>query len=178
MGEWVSSSRPYLTARSSGHGDPWSTEAGARGRRGTQRVTHAGLVPAPSEIATLLGTPEGGDVIARRRIMFLDDLPFELTDTYYPTRIAAGTRLAETAKIPGGAIALLAELGHVGVRVSEDVSARMPTEDEREALRTSTTEPVLQLTRVTLDEADQPIQVDRMVMPAHRQRLRYELRID
>jgi DNA-binding GntR family transcriptional regulator len=53
----------------------------------------------------------------------------------------------------------------------------MPTADEREVLRTADGEPVLQLTRVTLDRNDRPIQVDRMVMPAHRQQLRYEIGI-
>lgn len=37
--------------------------------------------------------------------------------------------------------------------------------------------PVLRLTRLTLDRDDRPIQVDRMVMPAGRQQLRYEIRI-
>lgn len=78
---------------------------------------------------------------------------------------------------PGGAISLLAGLGYVGARVQEDVVARMPSREEREALRTGDDEPVLQLTRVTLDARDQPIQVDRMAMPGRLQRLRYEIKI-
>lgn len=53
----------------------------------------------------------------------------------------------------------------------------MPSREEREALRTGDDKPVLQLTRVTLDANDQPIQVDRMAMPGHLQRLRYEIKI-
>ncbi|MGK5733234.1 UTRA domain-containing protein [Streptomyces sp. URMC 124] len=117
----------------------------------------------------------GEAVVVRRRIMLLDDRPSELTDTYYPARIARGTPLAGTAKIPGGAVTLLSRLGHTGVTVREDVVARMPSEGERLALETGPAEPVLQLTRVTLDGGGRPIQADRMVMPAHRQRLRYEI---
>ncbi len=74
-------------------------------------------------------------------------------------------------------MSFLAARGHVGVRVREDVTARMPGAEEREALRVGTDEPVLRLSRVTLDSADRPFQADLMVMPARRQRLRYEIRI-
>lgn len=174
---WVSTSMPYLTPREKGQGDAWTADAAAQGRRGTQRILHAGEVPAPAEVARLLGVPEGDPVVVRRRLILLDDEPNELTDTYYPAAIARGTGLAGTAKIPGGAVTLLAGLGHVGVLVREDVTAGTPDEQERTALQTAPDEPVLRITRVTLDRNDQPIQVDRMVMPAGRQQLRYEIRI-
>ncbi|MGW0825483.1 GntR family transcriptional regulator [Streptomyces sp. NPDC002845] len=174
---WVSTSMPYLTPREQGQGDAWPADAAAQGRRGTQRIVHAGEVPAPAEVARLLGIAEEEPVVVRRRLILLDDQPNELTDTYFPIGIARGTPLAEKAKIPGGAVTLLAGLGHVGALVREDVSAGMPNEEERQALRTAHGEPVLRLTRITLDRDDRPIQVDRMVMPALRQQLRYELRI-
>ncbi|MBX7552934.1 UTRA domain-containing protein [Streptomyces sp. tea 10] len=174
---WVSTSMPYLTPREQGQGDAWTADAAAQGRRGTQRIVHAGEAPAPAEVARLLGIVESEPVVVRQRLILLDDEPNELTDTYYPAAIARGTPLAGTAKIPGGAVTLLARLGHVGALVREDVQAGMPDEDERDALRTAPGEPVLRLTRLTLDRDDRPIQVDRMVMPALRQQLRYELRI-
>ncbi|MGC0205113.1 GntR family transcriptional regulator [Streptomyces levis] len=175
--KWVSTSMPYLAPRERGQSDAWSADAAAQGRRGSQRIVHAGEVPAPPEVARLLGLPDGDQVVVRRRLILLDDEPNELTDTYYPTAIARGTPLAGTAKIRGGAVTLLAELGHVGALVREDVTADLPEAAEREALRLTPTEPVLRLTRLTLDRDDRPIQVDRMVMPARRQQLRYEIRI-
>ncbi|MER8071509.1 UTRA domain-containing protein [Streptomyces sp. NPDC094034] len=177
VGEWVSTSMPYLTPRGEGQPDAWGAELAARGRRGGQRIVAADEVAASDEVADLLGVAVGEPVVVRRRVMFLEDLPCELTDTYYPASVARGTRLAGTAKIPGGAVTLLAELGYVGVRVREDVTAGMPAEEEREALRIEPGEPVLRLTRITLDMEDRPIQLDKMTMPAHRQRLRYEMRI-
>ncbi|MET9553557.1 UTRA domain-containing protein [Streptomyces sp. NPDC006645] len=174
---WISSSMPYLTPRRDGQPDAWGAELAARGRRGGQRIVSAGEVAASREVAGLLGIAPGEAVVVRRRVMVLEDVPCELTDTYYPVSIARGTRLAGPAKIPGGAVTLLAELGHSGVRVQEDVTARMPGEEEREALRTEPGEPVLRLVRVTFDAADRPIQADVMTMPAHRQRLRYEIGI-
>ncbi|MFE4665602.1 GntR family transcriptional regulator [Streptomyces sp. NPDC056716] len=177
--KWVSTSMPYLTPRGQGQADAWSADAAARQRRGSQRILHAGEVPAPGEIAGLLGIPDGEPVVVRRRLILLDEDPHELTDTYYPAGIARGTALAGTAKIPGGAVTLLARLGHVGVLVREDVGADLPSEEERQALAISPGDPVLRLTRLTLDRDERPLQVDRMVMPARRQRLRlrYEIRI-
>ncbi|WP_446039976.1 GntR family transcriptional regulator [Streptomyces sp. SID1121] len=177
VSEWVSSSLPYLTPRPEGQQDAWGAELTARGRRGSQRVVQAGEVPAAPDVAGLLELDGEGTVIVRRRVMYLEDRPCELTDTYYPTAIARGTRLAGTARIPGGAVTLLAELGHVGVRVREDVTARMPDEEELAALDIPPGEPVLRLTRVTFDRDDRPIQLDLMTMPARLQRLRYEIRI-
>nr|WP_127892708.1 UTRA domain-containing protein [Streptomyces sp. S10(2018)] len=174
---WISTSLPYLTPQEKGDGDAWAAEAEAQGRRGTQRILHAGEVPAPAEVARLLGVDEGEPVVVRRRLILLDEMPNELTDTYYPLAIAQGTALARTAKIRGGAVTLLAELGHIGVLVREDVTAKMPDEEERRTLEAAPDEPVLRLVRVTLDREGHPIQVDRMVMPALRQRLRYEIEI-
>jgi len=174
---WVSSSLPYLTAREKGESDAWAAEAGSRGGKGTQRIAYAGETSAPEEVAALLGLPPDETVIVRRRVIALDGKPCELTHTYFPAHIARGTRLAEVRKIPGGAVTFLAERGHIGARVREDVTARMPDAEEREVLCLSPDQPVLRLSRVTLDSDDRPFQVDMMVMPAHRQRLRYEIRI-
>ncbi|MER5761037.1 UTRA domain-containing protein [Streptomyces sp. NPDC002082] len=175
---WTSTSMPYLTPRATGSSDAWTAEAEAAGRRGAQRILHAGEVDAPTEVAGMLGLPTGETVIARRRIIELDGEPTELTDTYYPADIAAGTPLAGTAKIRGGAVTLLATLGHIGARAVENVTARMPGPEEREHLRLGPVEPVLQLARTTYDSAGRPIQADVMVMPAGRQQLRYEIDIE
>lgn len=175
--DWVSTSMPYVAPGDGAPADVWAAEAAARGHRGSQRIVHAGEVAAPAEVAQLLETPAGEPVVVRRRVMYLDDRPCELTNTYYPVDIARGTGLADTAKIPGGAVRLLARLGHTGARVREDVQARMPDEEERETLRTGPGEPVLRLSRLTLDHSGRPIQADMMTMPATRQRLRYEIRI-
>ncbi|MEU2599330.1 UTRA domain-containing protein [Streptomyces hirsutus] len=174
---WVSTSLPYLTPQGKGQPEAWASEAAAQGGKGTQRIAYAGEAPPPEEVATLLELPAEETVIVRRRVIELDGKPCELTDTYYPAHIARGTRLAEEGKIPGGAVTLLAALGHVGVRVREDVTARMPSPEERDLLHLGPDEPVLHLSRITLDGDDRPFQADMMVMPALRRRLSYEIRI-
>ncbi|MEV4316773.1 hypothetical protein [Actinocrispum sp. NPDC049592] len=63
--------------------------------------------------------------------MLFNEQPVELTDSYYPVAIARGTWLAESRKIPGGAVAYLTDLGHPARRVREDISARLATPQER-----------------------------------------------
>ncbi|MGX2997606.1 GntR family transcriptional regulator [Streptomyces sp. JNUCC 64] len=177
-GGWTHTSAPYLRPRAEGQADAWTSETAARGRKGTQRVVRAGEARASREVAELLGLDEGAEVIVRRRIMFLDGEPVELTDTYYPVAVARGTRLTETAKIPGGAVTLLADLGHTAHVVREVVRARMPNPQEQESLAMSAGTPVLTLTRVTLDDRGVPFQVDVSVFPAATQELGYERRVD
>lgn len=64
--EWVSTSMPYLAHREKGQPDPWTAETAAAGRRGRQRIVHAGEVAAPPEIAVPLGLAPGADVVVRR----------------------------------------------------------------------------------------------------------------
>ncbi|MFF2326975.1 MULTISPECIES: UTRA domain-containing protein [unclassified Streptomyces] len=176
-GERISTSARYLAPPARDTGDAWGVEAAADGRRGTQEVVGAGEVIAPDRVADLLRVRRGCHVVERRRVMYLDGEPCELTDTYYPLEIARGTGLAGTGKIRGGAIRLLADLGYTGVRAQEDVLARMPSEGERTSLSLGPGEPVLELTRLTLSGDDRAIQVDVMVMPPRGQKLRYEIRI-
>ncbi|GKQ37780.1 GntR family transcriptional regulator [Streptomyces sp. A012304] len=175
--KWVSSSAPYVVPRAEGQGDAWQEEAAAKGGVGTQRIVGAGEVAAPPEVARLFAIAPDAAVVVRQRIIYLDDQPTELTDTYYPVEVARGTRLKGTAKIRGGAVTLLAEMGYTAGRVREEVSARMSTDAERRLLGLSETEPVLCMTRLTLDAAGRPFQVDQSVFPAARQRLRYDLEL-
>ncbi|MGW7294758.1 GntR family transcriptional regulator [Streptomyces xiamenensis] len=174
-GEWVHVSAPYVEAP--GQGNVWAAEAAAEGRRGTQSIVRAGEATASAEVAGLLEIPEGTAVVERRRLIHLDGRTVESTRTYWPVAIAGGTALTQTRKIKGGAVALLAELGHTAHVVREEVRARMPDDDERAVLGLGPGDPVLQLVRQTLDAEGAPFQVDVSVFAAPTQRLRYEMRV-
>ena len=172
--EWVGTSAPYIGPHG---GDAWAEEAAAQGRRGTQRITFAGLAIPHRRVSQALGIPEGGTAIARRRVMHLDDHPFELTDSYYPEAIAAGTPLAEHRKIPGGASRLLAELGHPTAQVDEDVYSRPATAEECEALQIAEGEWVIVLERLTRNAAGEPIEASVMTAAARQRRLHYTMKV-
>ncbi|MET8411117.1 UTRA domain-containing protein [Streptomyces sp. NPDC005195] len=174
--KWISASEPYLAPRALGERDAWSEEAAGHGRKGGQELIFAGTAQAPSPVARALGVATGGGVVARKRIITLDGDPVELTDSYYPTSVASGTPLASAQKIKGGAVTLLANLGHHVTDIHEDISARMPTADERRLLHLEPDEPVLLLLRVHVAADGKPVQVDAITMPSRGRHLSYDLK--
>jgi len=171
-GPWTSVSMPYVSGQ---RGDVWGAEAAEHGGTGTQKMLGVDEVTASTTVAHMLGLTPGEPVVARRRLMLFDDHPVELVDSYYPVTIARGTRLAESRKIPGGAVAFLADLGHPPRHVREDVSARLATSEERTTLQLGDSSCVLLLSRTLFTEDDLPIEASVMTMVADGRRLRYEL---
>ncbi|GGO08399.1 hypothetical protein GCM10010116_16980 [Microbispora rosea subsp. aerata] len=172
--KWASVSTPYLQPRTAEQADAWAAEAAQHGRKGTHRLGEVSEQPAPPEVAERLGLTPGEQVIVRRRIVLLDDQPVELADSYYPVTIARGTRLAEPRKVPGGAVALLAELGYEPRHAEEDVHARPASEDERQALGLDRHDWVLVLTRTLRAENGEPVEISVMTMNPMIRHLRYE----
>ncbi|MCX4581018.1 UTRA domain-containing protein [Streptomyces sp. NBC_01571] len=174
--KWISASAPYLAPRAPGQRDAWSEEAAGHGRKGGQELIFAGTMQAPPLVARALGVDTEEAAVARKRIITLDGEPVELTDTYYPTSVASDTPLASPQKIKGGAVTLLAELGYAVTDIHEDISARMPTADERRLLHLGADEPVLLLLRVHVASDGKPVQVDAITMPSRGRHLSYTLK--
>jgi GntR family transcriptional regulator len=171
-GPWTSVSMPYV----SGHrGDAWGAEAAQHGGTGTQKLLSVDEVAASATVADALHLDPAEPVVVRRRIMLFNDHPVELVESYYPATIARGTRLADSRKIPGGAVALLADLGHQPRHVREDVSARLATPHERVQLQLDDPSCVLLLSRVLATDAGLAVEASLMTMVADGRRLRYEL---
>ncbi|MGQ4353200.1 UTRA domain-containing protein [Streptomyces drozdowiczii] len=175
--EWVSTSAEYTKPRAAGAVDAWTEEANRQSARGSQALTRTGEAVPPSAVAGAFGLKANETAIVRGRLIYADEVPVEVADTYYPREIADGTPLAGPGKIKGGAVTLLAELGHVANRVIEDVTARPASEAERQQLQLDEHEPVVVLERLALDASGRPIQADVMVAPARLRRLRYEMKV-
>ncbi|MFE3678761.1 UTRA domain-containing protein [Streptomyces griseus] len=175
--EWVSTSADYTKPRPPGAADAWTEEAGRQSTKGSQELTRTGETVPPTAVANAFGLADGETAVVRGRTIYSDDAPVELADTYYPRGIAEGTALAEPRKIKGGAVTLLAELGHIADRVIEDVTARPASRVEQQQLRLADHEPVVVIERLSLDEAGRPVQADVMVAPAKLRRLRYEMKV-
>lgn len=173
---WTGSSAPYLE---SGQGDVWGKEAAAQGRSGTQQILSAGEVPAPQEVATRLHIEPGAPVVARQRLIQMDGQPIELANSYWPPGIASGTALAETGKVRGGAVSLLASLGYEPGAVAEEVGTRPPTKEEAQVLQLADNrEWVLTLTRAITTPDGRPYEVSVMVSPGRIGRLHYSMKVD
>lgn len=171
-GPWTSVSLPYVSGH---HGDAWGAEAAAHGGTGTQKLLSVDEVAASVTVADALGLKPGDPVVVRRRLMLFNDHPVELVESNYPAAIARDTRLAQARKIPGGAVALLADLGHQPRHVREDVSARLATPHERTTLQLDDPSCVLLLSRVLTTDTGLAVEASQMTMVADGRRLRYEL---
>ncbi|MEU6621899.1 UTRA domain-containing protein [Streptomyces litmocidini] len=167
---WIGDAQPYLAARRHGEKDAWSSEAAARGRKGSQKLLAVEEVEGPSAVRDFLQTPPGELIVVRRRLIMLDGSPIELADSYYPSAVARGTALAAKGKIRGGAITLLASLGFTPEdEPLEDVAPAIATPAQCEALQLQPGTPVLVLTRFTRSTASEPMEVSVMTMTRHLQ---------
>ncbi|MGW5053149.1 GntR family transcriptional regulator [Actinokineospora sp. NPDC004072] len=129
---------------------------------------------APPEIAQRLRLPEGARVVMRSRRYLANGTPIETAVSYIPESIAAGTAITSTDSGPGGIYARIEEQGHQLGRFTEEVSARMPTPEERRALQIGAGVPVLTLIRTAYDLDDLPVEVCETVKVSHAFVLEYD----
>jgi GntR family transcriptional regulator len=122
----------------------------ANRRSFTVDVIYVGRAPAPASIARQLGVEPDAEVIVRRRRYLTEGQPIEYATSYVPLDIAEGTAIAQRDSGPGGIYARMEDLGYVFERYDEEITARMPTEDESKALSLPAASPVLHLVRTAV----------------------------
>jgi GntR family transcriptional regulator len=131
-------------------------------------------VPAPAEVASLLGVEEGTPVLARRRRMYANDIPVQLATSYLPLDIAGGTVLASTDPGPGGTYSRLADLGHAPATYTETARVRPPGDSEAQFLRMDPDQRVVTIQRTARTAAGRIVEVNQITLPAHQWELVYE----
>jgi len=131
-------------------------------------------VDAPADVARLLGDRRA---IVRRRVTLLNDVPIELSASYFPAELARAAGLDAPRKIRGGVQRLLAEHDVPQVEFEDVVSARQPTPAELLALELPEGVPVLRILRKVVTFDDRVVGVDVIVKGAHRYSERYRTRV-
>lgn len=124
-------------------------------------------IEPPVEVAEAFGLTEGDRVVVRHRLLRHDGKPIELSWSYYPSSLAAGTPLARRAKIRGGAPAVLADLGLPEHEFEDRISVRHPREEEIEALGLPLDVPVIRQFRVVFSAGERPIEVSILIKGGH-----------
>ena len=168
--------RPADFGRPAGPGEPyrWITEAGKRGKQAGIRLLEVSEARPPQDVASALDLPDDGTAMMRRQVLSHDGDPVELVTSYYPLDLARGTALSVARRIQGGTPALLAEMGHPPLRTVDRVSARVPTQQQYEALRLPSDLPILRTLRVVYSSGDRPVEVTVMAKAGHLHELHYE----
>lgn len=129
---------------------------------------------ASEAIAERLRLAPDTEVIMRDRRYTANGVPVEIATSYLPVELAAGTPIEEEDPGPGGIYARLEDSGHVLARFTEEVGARMPTQDERAALAIGPGTPVLTVLRTAYDTDDTPVEVCDTVKVAPAYLLQYD----
>ncbi|MGW2145607.1 GntR family transcriptional regulator [Nonomuraea bangladeshensis] len=154
--------------------DAWATEVREQGRVPLQAVSVGLEIPSPA-VAERLGLDAEKDiVVVRRRVRYVDDVPFQTADSYFPEDIARGTALMQPKDVsaPGG---LLASIGRAQARLVDEIQTRMPTKDESARLGLPAGTPVAEHMRTGYDAGGRPVRVMITVAPGDRHILVYEL---
>lgn len=128
-----------------------------------------------AEVADRLGLSDDDRVVTRSRRYSLDGRPVETAVSYIPADLARGTPIADPNPGPGGIYARLEESGHLLERLTEEVTARMPTPEEARLLALPSGVPVFRLVRTAYDSDGRAVEVCDTIMAADAYLLAYEL---
>jgi GntR family transcriptional regulator len=155
-------------ARASGR--PLGFDYPARhGQTPGMQITRTGPVPVPDDVAARMGVDVGTQVFIRERVVLADGGPGELSASYFPHDLAAGTHLATAEPLASGVLRYIEdELGRTYRHIQEELTARMPSAAEAEALRISTALPVLRVLYSAYDGSGNAIEIVDSVFPGDR----------
>jgi GntR family transcriptional regulator len=166
-------------------GGPWRRTGEYPGKTATfEEMERAGHKPgvyyigvgrekADDDVARWLNVPIGTPVAARRRVLLMDDQPVQVAASWVPWDIAKGTPLEGSECEPEGSYPHLEAAGHQIVMLEEELSARMPTPEERSLLLLPPGTPVLRMVRTALDADGRVVEVADTVNSGDRYRMVY-----
>lgn len=101
----------------------------------SSRIIEVGTVGADALVASRLDVSQGTPVHVRRRLVSRGDTPVHISSSYYPSYVIAVTPELTELVSTGGSRELAAErLGSAQDHVLEEVTSRMATEFEKNAL--------------------------------------------
>jgi GntR family transcriptional regulator len=113
-------------------------------------VIYVGEGDMPADIADRLKLAPDAAALIRRRRYLVEGQPTEFATSYIPLDIAAGTPIAERNPGPGGIYARMEDQGLIFERYDEEITARMPSEEESRLLSLPASSPVLHLIRTAI----------------------------
>jgi|SRR5690606_22197077 len=147
--------------------DGFLTDQENAGRTPTQTIEVA-IVQPPEDVTERLRLGPGDVAVVRRRVRFLEGEPFLTNDSYFPLPLAQGTEIMHPSDIARGASQVLAEVGHVQVRATDEFVVRMPTPEEQQVLDLAPGTPVAYQLTTGYASDDTPLRVAVTVLPGDR----------
>jgi GntR family transcriptional regulator len=156
--------------------NPATFNAEIAGGIGRQRITSVDCVFATEETARWLAVPEGTELLARRRVMLVDEEPYQLGDSYYIHELVRETAIAREESVEEDVLAVLEQAnGRPIAYFVDELSFRMPTPDEATTLRLDPGVCVVRVLRIAYDGDDRPIEAFDQLMAGDKHVLVYKV---
>jgi GntR family transcriptional regulator len=153
---------------------PWETACSEQGIDGRTELVSVDRVAASADLAERLGVTAGDQLVHRVRNMWAGDQIAQVQEAWMPAALVEGTPLAGPGKVVGGVYAVMTAAGFGPDRVSEEVSGRLPTSDERARMQLTEGGMVLEIWRTTRDQSGHIVEVLRTVGDARKSTLVYD----
>ncbi|MFD8937913.1 GNAT family N-acetyltransferase, partial [Streptomyces sp. NPDC059578] len=153
--------------------DQFLTQMSEEGREASQHIeVH---VETPSRhVRERLQLREGDLVAVRRRVRFIDGIPYNTNDSHFPLALVQDSEIMHPGDIARGANVVLAELGHEQVRALDEIQVRMPTPEETDRLQLGPGTPVAVHLCTGYTKDGRPVRMVVNLLPGDRHVITYE----
>ncbi|MFJ3984043.1 GntR family transcriptional regulator [Streptomyces fungicidicus] len=164
----------YMAPAAPGTPYRWLTEAAKLGSPAHSTLLDVVETRPPADVASALALGDTEAAVLRHQILSIDGEPVEQVKSYYPLSVARDTAITAKRKIKGGTPTLLSQLGFPPRLSVDRVSARVPTQEQYQALNLPSDLPVLRTLRVVYSDDERPVEATVMVKAGHLYELQYE----
>ncbi|WP_301124562.1 GntR family transcriptional regulator [Streptomyces cacaoi] len=127
------------------------------------------------QVGKLLELDEGEPVIVRSRRYVVEGEPVQQAISYLPAKEVRDSPITQENPGEGGIYQRLADLGLKPVRFTEELRARMPSQEESSLLAVSAGTPVVEICRIAFTANGRPVEVNQMLLDAGAYVMRYHI---
>ncbi|MFE3770836.1 GNAT family N-acetyltransferase [Streptomyces sp. NPDC059122] len=153
--------------------DQFLMQMAEEGREASQHIEVK--VEAPTrQIRERLQLQEGELVAVRRRVRFIDGVPYNTNDSHFPLSLVQNSEIMNPDDIARGANVVIAELGYEQVRALDEFHVRMPTPEEADRLHLGPGTPVTVHLCTGFTHDGKPVRAVVNVLPGDRHVITYE----
>jgi GntR family transcriptional regulator len=112
---------------------------------------------ASKHVARCLGVEPGNNVLARRKLLYANEVPVRIATSFFRVDLFGDTRIAEPEFVKPSLQSALDALGYAFGHAEENLTARPPTRFESETLELDPGEWVVQVLRASYSVEGTPV---------------------
>ncbi len=165
-GTFVRGTKRHLNRLSRGRYGPRRGYHADLATRYRQHLVHVGPSPAPGEVAEVFGVPAGTPLLVRRHLVRTTDTPVEAGASWFRPTDVAGTSIERPEVFDRPLYQEVEDVtGRRYASARDQITARLPSREEAEALQIRPDTPLLVLLHAAFDAEHRPIEVAQAAWP-------------